>query len=58
MKKGSDGRKERGERMVSVKQHSDTKKKQSNIIERICGMEQGHEDMCSFDDKEIKHKSI
>ena len=58
-KKGSEGRKERRERMVSIKQHGDTKKKeQSNITESAGGMEQGHEDMCSFDDKEIRHKRM
>lgn len=44
--------------MVSIKQHSNTKKEQSNITESAGGMEQGHEDMCSFDDKEIRHKRM
>lgn len=44
--------------MVSIKQHSDTEKEQSNISEGAGGMEQGHEDMCSFDDKEIWHKRM
>lgn len=57
------GRKERRERMVSIKKHNNVKKRkkkkeQSNVTESAGGMEQGHEDMCSFDDKEIRHKRM
>lgn len=53
-----EGRKDGRERIVSIKQRSNTKKEQSNIRESAGGMEQGHEDMCSFDDKEIRHERV
>lgn len=56
-KRGSEGRKETRERTVSTHQHSNAKKKQrGNTAESAREMKQGHGDMCSFDDKEIRHK--
>lgn len=47
-----------GKGMVSIKQLSDTEKEQSDDTESAGGTEQGHEDMCSLDDKEIRHKRM
>lgn len=57
-KGGKEGRregKEAGELLVSVRWHW-YMKEQNTIIESTGGMQQGHRDMCLFDDKEIKHE--
>lgn len=62
-----DGRERGGERgkwrphmeitaLVSIKQHSGTKRSKDKITGRAGGTEQGHYDMCCFDDKEKRHK--
>lgn len=53
-----EGRKESRERMVSIKQPGCTEKEQSDGRESAGGMDQGHEDMCSLDDKETRHKRM
>lgn len=41
-----------------MKKRSCTRKENSNNKESAGGMEQGHEDMCSSDDKEIRNKKM
>lgn len=56
--RSKEGRKKSRERTVSIKQPGSTEKEQSNERESAGGMDQGHEDMCSLDDKEMRHKRM
>lgn len=50
-----EGGREGGEQCASVRQQG-YMKEQSTTTQSAGGTQQGHRDMCLFDDKEIKHK--
>lgn len=60
MEEQSEVQKKKNERKDGINKETEIQniKRDIIILKSAAGTEQGHKDMCSFDDKEIKHKRM